>query len=110
MEGCKDPFNRRTFPWGKENPMLQLHFRQLGALRQTEEAIRLGDIQFFRADSGMLGYTRSYNGRRIHICVNRGTANWVLPGRKILLQHNLQTYSREQLVLEPLGWCVLEGV
>ena len=32
-----------------------------------------------------------------------------LPGRKILLQHNLQTYSREQLVLEPLGWCVLEG-
>ena len=110
MEGCKDPFNRRTFPWGKENPMLQLHFRQLGALRQTEAAIRLGDIQFFRADSGMLGYTRSYNGRRIHICVNRGTANWVLPGRKILLQHNLQTYSREQLVLEPLGWCVLEGV
>ena len=110
LEGCKDPFNRRTFPWGKENPMLQLHFRQLGALRQAEGAIRLGDIQFFRADSGMLGFTRSYNGRRIHICVNRGSSNWVLPGRKILLQHELQTHSREQLVLPPMGWCVLEGV
>jgi len=110
LEGCKDPFNRRTFPWGKENPMLQLHFRQLGKLRQAEEAIRLGDIQFFRADSGMLGFTRSYGGRRIHICVNWGTSNWVLPGRKILLQHDLQAHSREQLVLEPMGWCVLESV
>jgi glycosidase len=109
MEGCKDPFNRRTYPWGKENPLLMHHFRQLAALRQAESALRLGDIQFFRADGGALGFTRSHNGRRIHICVNMGRSNWVLPGRKILLQHNLQTHSREQLVLAPMGWCVLEG-
>ena len=109
MEGCKDPFNRRTYPWGKENPLLMHHFRQLGQLRKEESALRLGDIQFFRADSGAVGFTRSHNGRRIHVCVNVGSSNWVLPARKIFMQHNLQAHSREQLVLAPMGWCVLEG-
>jgi glycosidase len=33
MEGYKDPFNRRTFPWGQEDRELQAHFRLLGQLR-----------------------------------------------------------------------------
>ena len=30
MEGAKDPFNRRTYPWGKEDPDVLDHFRYLG--------------------------------------------------------------------------------
>ena len=109
MEGCKDPFNRRTYPWGKENQILLRHFRCLAGLRQEESALRLGDIQFFDAADGRLGFTRSHNGRRIHVCVNMSHEMWLLPGRKILLEEGLQTRSREQLMLKPMGWCVLEG-
>ena len=45
MEGHKDPFNRRSFPWGKEPEFADL-LRQLGELKREHEALRVGDIQF----------------------------------------------------------------
>ena len=108
MEGCKDPFNRRPFPWGRENRLLTHHFRQLGRLRRDEEALRLGSTRFFRADCGRLGFTRSYGGKRIHICVNFSREEWLLPGRHILLEQGLHSCGPEQLILAPMGWCVLE--
>ena len=41
--------------------------------------------------------------------MNMSHEMWLLPGRKILLEEGLQTRSREQLMLKPMGWCVLEG-
>jgi AraC-like DNA-binding protein len=60
MGGQKDPFNRRSFPWGKEDLELLAHFRNLGQLRKNCEALRLGDIAFFKADDRRIGFTRSY--------------------------------------------------
>ena len=110
MEGCKDPFNRRTYPWGKENQLLLHHFRQLGQLRKAEEALRLGDTRFFEAGGGRLGFTRSYQGKRLHICVNRSRHHWPLPGKKVRMEQGLQSTNREQLMLAPMGWCVLEDM
>ena len=108
MEGYKDPFNRRPYPWGREDEELVTHFKRLGVLRKRVDALRLGDIQFFQAGDKHLGFTRSYNGRTVKICVNRSADSWQVPYGKILLGHNLQTVGPDCLVLGPRGFCITE--
>ena len=108
MEGHKDPFNRRTYPWGREDQDLLSHFKRLGQLRKEQEALRLGDIQFFKADDRKIGFTRSYGGKKLRIHLNRGGDLWEVAGGKILLGHNIRTLSPEGIVLAPKGFCVLE--
>ena len=43
MEGYADPFNRRTYPWGREDEELLAHYRRLGQLRRDNPALR-GDV------------------------------------------------------------------
>ena len=108
MEGHKDPFNRRTYPWGRENAALLSHFRCLGRLRREQEALRLGDIQFFQASDGRLGFSRNYRDRKLKIYVNRSLDNWEVPAGKLLLGHNLRTVAPDWLDLAPQGFCIVE--
>lgn len=73
MEGGKDPFNRRPYPWGSEDETLLSHFRQLGQLRKKNAALRLGETEFFLAEGGEIGFRRRYQGQSIRVYVNRNT-------------------------------------
>ena len=108
MEGHKDPFNRRTYPWGREDPELLTHYRALGALRKAEEALRLGDIQFTCAEDGKLAFTRGYSGQQLRIYINRSDDPWEIPAGKVLLSHQLQTVTPAGLCLAPMGFCITE--
>ncbi len=108
MEGYKDPFNRRTYPWGRENQMLLAHHRQLGRLRKEQEALRLGNLEFFQAGDQKIGFTRCHNGRKLWIYVNRSSDNWSVPAGRILYGHNLQTVAPTWLSVGPMGFCVVE--
>ena len=46
MLGLSDPFNRRTYPWGKENRTLIAHYRRLGELRRASAALTDGETAF----------------------------------------------------------------
>ena len=109
MEGYKDPFNRRPYPWGREDEELLAHYRRLGTLRKRQEVLRLGDIRFFQAGDKHLGFSRSYNGQSVKIYANRSADSWEIPYGKILLGHNLQTVGPDCLVLGPRGFCITEG-
>ena len=108
MEGHKDPFNRRTYPWGREETELVAHFRRLGTLRKENEVLRLGDIHFFRADQQMIGFTRTYQGKTVRVYANRGTDPWEVRAGKLLLGRNIQTFAADALILGPKGFCVIE--
>ena len=108
MEGHKDPFNRRTYPWGREDQELLSHFKRLGQLRKENEALRLGDIQFFKADDRKIGFTRTYGEQKLRIYLNRGGDLWEIAPGKILLGHNIHTLSREGITLDAKGFCVVE--
>ena len=71
MEGAKDPFNRRTYPWGREDRSLLEHFRMLGQLRKNNPALRLGETEFFLNADGEIGFNRSYQGKCVKIYVNQ---------------------------------------
>ena len=109
MEGYKDPFNRRPFPWGREDRELQEHYSRLGRLRKDQIALRLGDIQFFQAADKHLGFTRSYEGMTLKVFCNRSGDSWEIPAGQVILGYNLQTVAPGWLVLGPRGFCVTEG-
>ena len=110
MEGGKDPFNRRPYPWGRENQSLLEHFRSLGKLRKDNEALRLGDIHFFQAGDQKLGFTRTYNGKTLRIYINRSPDNWDVSTGKLLLGNHLHTVAPNWLTLAPMGMCVVENL
>ena len=108
MEGYKDPFNRRTYPWGREDWEIMNHFKRLGRLRKENEALRLGDIRFFQAGDKHLGYTRSYQGKTLKIYANRSGDSWEIPAGKVILGFNLQIVAPDWLTLGPRGFCIVE--
>ena len=108
MEGGKDPFNRRTYPWGREDPQLLAHYRQLGRLRREYKALRLGDVTFFSREGGRLGYQRSLEESTVKIDVNRSREDWDISGGKLLLGHDIKRLSPGEATLSPGGWCITE--
>ena len=54
MEGYRDPFNRRTFPWGRENKLLQQWFGWLGCLRRDWTVLRIGSVRVLYAEDDCL--------------------------------------------------------
>jgi glycosidase len=61
MEGYRDPFNRRTFPWGHENKSMQRWFARLGLLRQSQAVLRTGQLQILAAAGDVIVFQRSLN-------------------------------------------------
>ena len=70
MEGFEDPFNRRTFPWGRENRELLDHFRALGQARRRSPALRKGDLKYVRAEGPVLAFTRTFEGQTVLAAAN----------------------------------------
>jgi glycosidase len=102
MEGHKDPFNRRTYPWGNENVALLSHYRKLGQLRKST-ALRLGDTEFISAENGHIAFIRKNDQEQLKIYVNLNDRSWELPAGKVLYAQGL-----EEGGLQQLGFCVME--
>ena len=108
MEGYKDPFNRRTYPWGREDQELLAFFRSLGRLRKIHPELRRGDIRFLEAGDKHLAYERQWKTRKCRIYVNRSGDDWTVTPGKVCMGMYLKIASRDQLVLAPHGFCMVE--
>ena len=106
MEGGKDPFNRRTYPWGKENAFLMAFYRQLGKLRSKEEALRLGKLEFSYAADGLLHFTRSTQHSKLHIYVNRSSDPWDIAPGDVIFGSKILAQGPTLLRLAPMGLCI----
>ena len=108
MEGYRDPFNRRPYPWDREDPEFMEHFKRMGQLRKDHKALRLGDIRFFEAGDKHVGFTRSFEGKTLRIYVNRSADIWEISSGTILLGYNLQLVTRDALTIGPRGFAIVE--
>ena len=106
MEGGKDPFNRRPYPWGKENPFLVAFYRQLGAIRTKEEALRRGKTEFSYAADGLLHFTRSLGDTKLHIYANRSCDPWEIAPQTVLFGSRIIAQGPSLLKLAPMGLCI----
>ena len=77
-------------------------------MRSENEALRLGDIEFFQAGDKHVGFIRTYNGKTLRIYCNRSADAWEIPSGKLLLGYNLQVVAPDWLTIGPRGFCITE--
>ncbi|MCI5579191.1 MAG: glycoside hydrolase family 13 protein [Oscillospiraceae bacterium] len=58
MEGYRDPFNRRCYPWGEENVELIEFVKQLSKIRKGTRAFEQGEMCFIECDSDVCVFSR----------------------------------------------------
>lgn len=80
MEGCKDPFNRGFYPWGKENADLVKFYQILGKFRNSRKSLRFGDVKISVLDNGIVSIRREYEDEVTEITVDRNGAKWYVNG------------------------------
>ncbi len=70
MEGYTDPYNRGTFPWGREDEELLTHYRMLGLLYREHPALRGGAFRPFALPGGVYGFWREDENECILVLAN----------------------------------------
>ena len=58
LEGCKDPFNRRTYPWNKEDLNLVDFVAELGSMRTRSRVFEKGELEFVDVTSDYCVFRR----------------------------------------------------
>lgn len=84
MEGFADPFNRRCFPWGKEDGELLAYYQALGRLKTEYAALRYGTVRVEEGAAGRFAFTRQTDGQTLRVYVNRTEALWTPAVGKVL--------------------------
>lgn len=102
MEGYRDPFNRGTYPWGREDQGLLTWYKGLGMLRAQEKAILgQGSYRTLFADGNLLAFERftfTEDFRdSLTIVVNRSNRP------QSVLKASLDMEDGQLLLGEPLG-------
>ena len=64
MEGCADPFCRRTYPWGAEDKQLLAYYRGMIAMRNSNPVLRTGECRYIAPCDSVLGVIRTISGGR----------------------------------------------
>lgn len=58
MEGYRDPFNRRCYPWGRENLDLIEFTKQLAQVRKGSKAFQQGNLEFIEVTGDVCVFVR----------------------------------------------------
>ena len=70
MEGFGDPFNRRFYPWGKENKDILSFYIKLGEIRKKYSAFKKGEYEEIYSENGGFVFKRFDENSEVLICVN----------------------------------------
>lgn len=70
LKGGKEPDNRRSYPWGKENKDLIEFYREIAKIRNSENALKKGDISIYETDSDVFAFERNYENEKIVVLIN----------------------------------------
>ncbi|WP_297430156.1 glycoside hydrolase family 13 protein [Clostridium sp.] len=68
--GGREPDNRRSYPWGKENKQLVDFYQKLINIRNNEDSLKKGDLIIYETDLDALAFERNYENEKILVIVN----------------------------------------
>ena len=71
LTGGKDPENRKTYPWNKENKIILNMYKRLCNIRNNEEALKRGNLKFHITDEDVLCFEREIDNQLNIISLNR---------------------------------------
>lgn len=110
VQGYGDPFCRATYPWGQENQELLQFYKNLGNVRKNCKAFVDGDFYTVLARDNAIAYTRSQNGNKAFIAVNRGNESV-----KITVPNEFKSYKKSfgkatnngEITLQEYEYCII---
>lgn len=70
MEGFEDPFNRATYPWGKQDMDILGFYRHICRIYESSEALKKGNFRFISAKKGVLVFERQRKDDIMIIIIN----------------------------------------
>lgn len=86
LVGYADPFNRGTYPWGREDGGLVKYFRILGKLRKGSPVLRLGKFEPLHFDDSFAVFQRVKGKETIAVAVNRSGDYREIPWERYIPQ------------------------
>lgn len=78
VEGGRDPFCRRTYPWGKENKDLIAYFARLGEIRK-DKVFAEGAFKVLESGRGYISYERRLQDKTVRVFANSTENEIVCP-------------------------------
>ncbi len=72
MQGYADPYNRGTYPWGRQDPDLMAHYRTITTLRRQYPVLSSGSYEAQAFGGHVYGCRRAQDGTVIQVLLNRG--------------------------------------
>ncbi|GHU83023.1 hypothetical protein AGMMS50284_5870 [Clostridia bacterium] len=106
LEGYKDPFNRRCYPWGRENKELVQWHKELGKLRKTCNALKEGEIADAYSNGRQMAYVRYDNNSALFCAFNADDTEFLMeipPGYSDGTPIIGTEIRNGKLILPPLG-------
>ena len=70
LEGYKDPFNRRPYPWKAPNTEIRHHYELIGKIRRENTVYADGDFKLIRLDNDLFIFSRERGGEMLLTVVN----------------------------------------
>ena len=62
LEGCADPFCRRTYPWGAEDKDMMAYYKRMIEMRKSHHELRTGECRYIAPCDDVLGVIRTVSG------------------------------------------------
>ena len=117
--GYDDPYNRKTYPWGKEDLELLEHYKVIGEMRKKSKVFGGGDFKPIYSGTHTIAFERNYKDEKVVVVINRGIfynegehIELDIKGNEAisLIGDERINISNNKLVLnlDPLGYKVLE--
>ena len=111
VEGYKDPFNRKCYPWGHENEELLDWYRKITAIRASHSVFRQGNYRTIAASDGFYVFERSDSAAaQVMTAANCGETAQRLTLEGIWCDLLTETVHEGTLTMEPGGILLLERI
>lgn len=98
LEGMRDPYCRKPYPWGNENLELLEWYQKLGELRKNK-VLTDGDLNIIYAENSVIVYERVKGDKKIIVAVNRSKENFEFILDKTMFDYFADNYVSGKISL-----------
>lgn len=88
LEGWKDPFNRKCYPWGKENKEILKFYMFITQFRKSNKVFIEGKYRCLIHDNGVFVFERFDNTNKIIIAINMSSKDITLKFNENIIEYD----------------------
>lgn len=100
LEGYSDPFNRRTYPWGREDLKTLKFYKKIGNIRRKNEIYKEGSFKPIIINEDLLIFERYENKTHLITAVNNSEKTKTLRFTKNV-EAMISEYSAQEIIITP---------